>query len=721
MAIITSEKGFYLQTANTSYVFAIKNGTPVHLYYGPRLEENQDLTYIIPCRERSFAPYNAKNGKAFSLDSVNLEYSIEGKGDFRTPSISLKDSVGTLIYDFDYVDYSIIKGKIAIPDMPYGRDDNNTQTLIVKLRSKKAEILLYYTVYESIDVICTYASIKNLSQEKISIEKLTSATQDLFGDGYKILTLQGRPAFERLRKVSEIPFGTFSLSSNKGASSSYASPFAIISETLADENNGNCYGFNLVYSGNFKLETEYGDHKKLRFNIGVNNQTFSRTLNSGEQFFTPEAIRTFSKNGYNGISINFSDYIRDYIMPQKYAKKSRPVVINTWEAFYFNIDEEKMLDFAKVAKKCGIDTLVIDDGWFSSRRNDDSGLGDWWVAKEIFPSGLKAFVEKVNKIGLNVGIWIEPEMVNPDSQLFLSHPEWILGDSQIQSRNQLVLDFTNPQVVDYIYDSLINTLSNTGITYVKWDMNRFISPFVSNYTKDSREIAHAYILGVYSLISRLQNALDGVMFETCSGGGGRFDAGMMYYSPQIWTSDNTCPFERCYIQAGASYAYPISAMSCHVTETPNGGTRLVTSHDFRFGVALNGALGYEYNLFKLDKEEQARIKIDIAKYRAVEDLILKGDFYRLITPYDNDMYYAYTIVSKDKKRALLSFNALKGFCNSENVVLKLYGLSDQKYYKIEDKVYSGKALRCVGLPMPRVLMSGFNYTVTLKAVKKPTV
>ena len=714
MAIIVTDKNFTLETKNTSYVFAIKNGVPVHLYYGEKIDCNSGLDYIIPNRMRSFAPYHVEHGSQFTLDNVMLECSVYGSGDFRTPSIKLANSKGTCHYNFKYNGYEIVKGRVNIPSMPCARADDLVETLVISLVSDLAQIKLYYTIYNDIDVISTYTSIKNLSTEQLTISKIASATQDFFGDGYKILTLQGRPAFERTRHVTSVPCGKYQLTSDKGSSSSYASPFAIIARDNASENAGDCFGFNLVYSGNFKLETDYNDYKKLRFTMGINDDNFSYPLDSNQEFFTPETAKTFSNSGYNGVSINFSDFIKNYIMPEKFAFNARPVVINTWEAFYFDINEEKMLKFADIAKKCGIDTLVIDDGWFSSRRNDDSGLGDWFVSCDIFPSGLKSFVERVNKKGLNVGIWIEPEMVNPDSELYRSHPDWVLGDSNIQSRNQLVLDFTNPSVVEYIYNSLIKTLKDSGVSFVKWDMNRFLMPFVSAYTKNSCQVAHAYMLGVYELIEKLTSAMPNVLFETCSGGGGRFDAGMLHYSPQIWTSDNTCPFERAYIQAGASYAYPISAMSCHVTQTPNAGTQLITSQEFRFGMALNGVLGYEFNLFNLSDQDCERIKWEIEFYRANQDLILKGDFYRLITPFDDPKYYSYIIVSKDKKRALFSFNALMNFCNSEEVIIKIYGLCDDFKYRVDGKVISGKVLRCVGLPMPKIEKSGSNYTIIIE-------
>lgn len=711
MPIKVLNENFMIETENTSYAFTVKNGVSVHLYYGAKISETEDLQGLISTKIRSFQPYYTYHEQGFALDNVPLEVSFFDSGDFRASAIKLRDSDGRYLSEFVFDGYEIVKNRTEIAGMPCGRGGADVETLIIKLVCGSVSVRLYYVVYPNTDVITRYTTVENTGDTPVQIEKLASGMLDLQGGEYKILTLQGRVASERERKLCSVPFGRYQVLSNKGTSSHSASPFMMLAESSANENEGGVYAMNLVYSGNFCAETELDGLNRLRACIGINEETFSHTLTAGETFCSPEVALTYSLSGYNGASIAMSDYIREYIFPERFAKACRPVVINTWEAFEFDIDEEKILAFAKIAKNADIDTLVIDDGWFSSRRSDTSGLGDWTVSPEVFPSGLESFGKKIREIGLNLGIWIEPEMVNPDSELYRKHPDWALGRCEIQSRNQLVLDMTNPAVEEYLFESLSAVLEKAQPSYVKWDMNRYLCPYLSKYTKNSAEVAHAYMLGAYRLMDRLTKRFPNILLENCSGGGGRFDAGMLYYSPQIWTSDNTCPYERAYIQAGASYAYPVSSMSCHVTATPNGGTQVLTSLDFRFGMARNGVLGYELDLFKLTDEELASIRAQIEEYRRWEDLTLNGDFYRLITPFDNSKYYAWIMVSKQKDRALLSFNTLETGCNDEDPIVKIYGLSDEKRYRIGAEVRSGKAWRLAGLKIPRAKQNGENYTV----------
>ncbi len=711
MPIQVLNENFILTTENTSYAFTVKNGVPVHLYYGAKLAGTEDLHGLIPTKTRSFQPYYTYHEKGFALDNVPLEISFFDSGDWRVASAKLRDSEGRYLSEFVFDGFEIVKGRTETAGMPCGRSDEDVETLIVRLVCGSVAVKLYYVVYPKTDVITRYTTVENTGETPVLIEKLASGMLDLQGGTYQVLTLQGRVAWERERQLCPVPFGRYQVLSNKGSSSHSASPFMMLAESSANENEGSVYAMNLVYSGNFCAETELDGLKRLRACIGINEENFSYTLTAGETFCSPEVTLTYSSSGYNGASIAMSDYIREYIIPKRFVKASRPVVINTWEAFLFDIDEEKMFEFASLAKKAGMDTLVIDDGWFSSRRDDTSGLGDWTVAPEVLPSGLEAFAQKIKGLGLKLGIWIEPEMVNPDSELYRKHPDWALGRCEIQSRNQLVLDMTNPAVVEYLFESLSAVLEKAQPAYVKWDMNRYLCPYLSAYTKNSAEVARAYMLGTYRLMDMLTKRFPNILLENCSGGGGRFDAGMLYYSPQIWTSDDTCPYERAYIQAGASYAYPVSSMSCHVTATPNGGTQVLTSLDFRFGMARNGVLGYELDLFKLTDEELACIRAQIEEYRRWEDLTLSGDFYRLITPFDNSKYYAWVMVSKEKDKALLSFNTLETGCNDAEAIVKIYGLSEEKRYRIGTEVRTGKAWRLAGLRIPRAKQNGENYTV----------
>ena len=716
MSIHINKDTFFLETNHTSYIFCIRNKYPVHLYYGEKLPQTDDLRYLISDTIRSGAPYRKEDGICFTKDTVLAECSIFDSGDYRLPSLKISTLDGKNIGDFEYRRHRVFDEREDLPILPCGKGAG-AETLCVELKSKSTgtEVALYYCVYSELDVITRYVSVKSLN-DAVRIEKTASATLDFENGDFDIVTLQGVVANERHFHRASLPTGVFSLGSAKGASSHAASPFFALCKRGCGENAGDAYAMNFVYSGNFRLETEKTGAGRIRAMIGIDPETFSYTLPAGEIFYSPEVALTFSGNGLNGISQSFHDYIRQKLMPERFAFHSRPVTVNSWEAFYFDIDEKKLFDFAKLVKEAGADTLVVDDGWFSSRRNDCSGLGDWQVSKEVFPNGLKNFAEKLKALEIKLGIWIEPEMVNPDSKLFAEHPDWALGQSdEMQSRNQLVLDMTNPEVVEYLFASFCRIFDGLDICYVKWDMNRYICPYSSAYTVRDGEVAHKYVLGVYTLIRRLEKRYPQILFEHCAAGGGRFDAGIMAFAPQIWTSDNTDPFERAYIQCGTTYAYPVSAMSCHVTKSKNGGTKLETSLDFRYGIATNGTLGYELNLFACKKRELSEMKKQIALYRERENLMLNGDFYRLITPWDCAKYYAYAVVSKDKKQALVSFHTLVHFLNGEEIILRIYGLDDSLFYKTPNGILSGKTLRCAGMKIPLPQRSGESYTVILQA------
>lgn len=717
MSIFVKDDVFRIDTINTTYAFCVRHGELIHLYYGERLGIGDDLTYLISDTVRSGAPYRKDCGNTFTPENLLSEVSVFDTGDFRVSSLKVLTGDGVNIGDFRFDCYQVFDGRKKIPSLPCGRG-LHAQTLCVRLKSRKIGVILslYYCVYEKTDIIVRYMEVENTNDERIFLEKAASALLDFEYGDFEMLTLQGVVANERHACFQDMPTGKFSINSVKGISSHSASPFIALGEKGANENKGNVYALNLVYSGNFCLETERLKNGRIRVVLGIDSETLSYELKRGECFYTPEAIITFSEKGYNGASQRLHEYIREELMPERFAKNRRPVVLNTWEAFGFDICEEKLLRYAKCAVEAGVDTLVIDDGWFSTRRNDRSGLGDWTVAKKIFPSGLKSFVKKLKALGLNTGIWIEPEMANPDSELFRTHPDWVLGgNDEIQSRNQLVLDMTNPAVVNHIFDSLCKVLDGAGFSYVKWDMNRYICPYRSGYTARAGEVAYKYMLGVYSLMERLTKRYPEILFENCAGGGGRFDAGMMAYSPQIWASDNTDPFERSYIQCGTSYAYPVSSISCHVTASRNGGTKEDTSMGFRYGVATNGVLGYELDLFKCSEEEKKTIRAQIEAYRREEELMLKGDFYRLRTPERDGKYYAYAMVSKDKKQALIAFHTLSHFLNGEEIFLKVYGLDDNVLYVGEKGVWSGKTLRCAGLKIPMPERSGDSFRIFLKA------
>ncbi len=707
-----NEEFFILRTKNTTYSIMVKNGYLLHAYYGEKIGDVNLEKGTLANRTRAIAVYEKEYAADFTLCNLPLEISFFDYGDYRSPSVKIYDEEGNILSDFHYAGYEITAEKRKIVGMPCARnaEDGETLTLILKSDKTDVETWLVYTVYPEIDVITRRIEIINGEEKAFSIEKCVSATMDFTRDDFDIVTLRGAQARERAVKRFALPDGRYIHDSVVGASGHFGTPFAMLCDANANENEGGVYGFNLVYSGNFAVETEKDGYRRTRLSIGINPDNFLYTLGSGERFYSPEVATTYSASGFNGVSIAFADFAREYIMPRKFAKKDRQIVINSWEGMSFDITEEKLLAFAKEAKAMGMETLVVDDGWFSTRRWDDKGLGDWYVAKEIFPNGLPAFSQQIEDLGMKFGIWIEPEMVNPDSDLFRNHPDWVLGQSdKFQSRNQLVLDLSNPEVVDYIFESLKKAFDGVKLSYVKWDCNRGIMPYRSVYTKKNKEVMHRQMLGVYSLMEKLTSHFKDVLFEGCACGGGRYDLGVLYYFPQIWASDNTDAFNRCYIQHGASYFAPVSSMSCHVTKPCNIGTRHLTSVDFRGGVAFNGAFGYELQVNELSDEDKATFKAQIIEYKTdVEDLVLNGDFYRLASPVDSELY-AYAIIAKDKSHGIFNASILYNFRNHPDIWVKVYGLDENASYEINGQILSGKAWRTIGLRLPAPDKSGQSF------------
>ena len=483
--IIKSDNLFILNTKDTSYAFVEKSGFLFHVYYGERTDNLKSLSnFALEARERAMDVFEEVNEDKITISSKPLEISFFDNGDYRTPSLIITDASGCYVSDFKFTDYEILNKKPIIKDMPYGRQAENSQTINVFFKSlrKNITVVSSYTVYPDINVITRCVRIINESNEKINVEKCVSATIDFMRSDFDLLTVHGGVGNEAKIERFALPLGNYLHSSDYGTSGHYGTPFAIVCEKNTTDNEGGAFGFNLVYGGNFELECKVDWLKRFRFNIGINHNNFLYVLNCGETFYSPEVVLTYSTIGFNGVSIAFADYAKQYIISDKFVKRPRPIVINTWESMVYDITEQKLLNLAIQAKELGMDTLVIDDGWFSIRRWEDKGLGDWCVAPEIFPSGLKNFSKQVKDLGMNLGIWIEPEMVNPESKLFKLHPDWALGyGDKLQSRYQLVLDLTNPEVVDYIADSIVETLKDSGITYIKWDANRYICPFLSTF------------------------------------------------------------------------------------------------------------------------------------------------------------------------------------------------------------------------------------------------
>ena len=704
MAIHFNErnKTFYISGKDFSYIFRVKDGRLQHLFFGKRIKE-QDVSYIADGRKTEFAP-TVFDG-AESLDVLTQEYPVYGRGDYREPAVLITAADGGRMTDFIYRSHAILKNKPEISGMPTLRGG---ETLVIELQNELYGLILslYYTVYENCGAVVRRAVLKNGGKNSVFINKINSFSVDFPRWDLDKICLQGGWAKERGVERSALTHGIFEVSSTRGSSSHHLNPFIALCNKNADENVGEAYGVNLVYSGSFSIKAQVDQLGITRVGGGINEKDFCWGLKVGESFETPEAVLVYSAEGLGKMSRNFHDLYREHLINPAYKYKKRPVVLNCWESFYFDFNDKALSELIEKAKGTGIDTFVLDDGWFVGRNSDKAGLGDWHVDYGKLSGGLKAVADDCRAAGMKFGIWIEPEMVSEDSDLYRAHPDWVVRHPDLtpcKGRHQLVLDFANPAVVDYVKGVISDLLKENNISYVKWDMNRNITEFYSIYLKErSKEFAHRYILGTYALAEHLTTSFPDVFFEGCSGGGGRFDAAMLYYFPQIWTSDNTDALSRAFIQYGTSFCYPLSAMSGHVSACPNHQTARITPFSSRTALASFCSTGFELNLNALNEEEMSGIKKHVKFYDGVSELILKGDLYRLLSPFDGD-YFSQMVVSKDKKKALFVLMKKLARCNDVYPVIKLKGLDENLTYEAGGKLYGGDALMNVGLKFPNDL------------------
>ncbi len=698
MSIRVSNNTFVLQTEHTSYAFALYDGKyPVHLYYGGK----QDCTTLtIPNRYNAFSPYYKEYGMVYSPDCAWTELPLFGNGDFRATALKLRGADGSCVTDFVYDGYEILTGRICPEGLPCADPDQNTQTLALRMLDSVTGCLLiaYYTVFADCDIITRYFRLENAGTASVKIERAMSATLNIPPVDADYVILRGAYPRERYYQREHVAYGMQSICSRRGASSHQFNPFAAVCTHDADEDTGEVYGINFVYSGSYLTEIEKDQNGMIRLQTGLGEENFGYLLERGQTFDCPEAVFTYSADGLNGMSHNFHSFIRAHILPPE-PFPTRPIVLNTWEASYFDIDENNLLRFADAAKENGIDMLVMDDGWFGKRDDDTSSLGDWYEHKTKFPTGLASFVDRVKAKGIKFGIWIEPEMVNPDSDLYRAHPDWALaapGREPLLSRHQMVLDFANPAVIDYLESLFDKTLGALDIDYIKWDMNRNISAAYSPYLPPERqdETQFRYMKGVYRLFRWFGERFPKVMIENCSGGGGRYDLGMMKYSTQIWTSDITDPGLRIPIQHGSTYAYPPCVMSCHVSNSGNL-TADPRRLDFAFRTAINGMLGYELHLPDMPDQVKATVREQTALYRTYEEIIKKGRFYRVHNP-QTGPYYSYYFVSEDESRILATFLQHKAQ-EREDVRMAFRADPMARYTdELTGKEYAGAAL-CEGI------------------------
>ena len=710
MPIIYNEKTreFHLYNQEISYIIKIlDNDQPGQLYYGKRLTHKEDFSHLFEYAMRDMSPYAFEGNSTFSLENIKQEYPTFGCGDMRFPAYEIERENGSNVVEFVYKEHKIYNGKPKLEGLPatYVESDDEAQTLELVLEdtSINTRIVLLYTIYEAFPVIARSVRFECDSDEKITLLSAMSACMDLPDKDYEMIDLAGVWARERHVRRHKLDYGIQSIYSMRGCSSYQFNPFLALARENADEFQGQVYGFSLVYSGNFLAQTEVDNYDTARVLMGIHPNGFKWTLGKGESFQTPEMVMVYSEAGLNGMSQTFHKLYRTRLARGTWRDKVRPILINSWEAFYFDFDAPKLLGLADVAADLGMELFVLDDGWFGKRDDSTSSLGDWYPNEEKLKGTLKELAEKINAKGLKFGLWIEPEMTNKDSDLYRAHPDWILaeqGKRICHSRTQYVLDFSKKEVREYIGDMLENLLAEVPVSYIKWDMNRTFSEVFSNGNDREYQgkVCHKYILGVYELYERLTSRFPHVLFESCASGGARFDPGMLYYAPQGWTSDDTDAIERLKIQYGTSMVYPVSCMGSHVSASPNHQTNRVTPIETRADVAYFGTFGYELDLLKLGEEDKAEIRRQIAFMKEKRDLIQKGTFYRLKSPFEGNET-AWMIVSEDQKKALVGYYRVMQPVNVGFKRLKLKGLKEDICYKV-----SGYAYDCYGDELMQVGM-----------------
>ncbi len=705
------EKSFCIETENTMYQMkADEYGVLKHIWYGEHT--GCDMEYLLDYPDVGFSGniYDAGNKRNYSLDTMPLEYSASGIGDFRLSAISAVHSDGSNALDLRYQGYFTKKGKYSIMGLPcVYADEDTAETLEILLKdiTSNITVILKYGVLDKLDIITRSAVIMNSWKYPVTLKKAFSICLDFPQGNLEWVHFHGRHAMERIVERAPLIHGIAESSSERGASSHQQNPSVLLCDKNCTEENGSCFGAVLIYSGSFQTKIECDQLDQVRMVMGINPKSFSWILKEGEKFYTPEVILSYSGKGMQVLSHNFHRVIRNNVCRGKYKLAERSVLINNWEATYYDFDDKKLLSIAKDAARLGVDMLVIDDGWFGKRNDDRSGLGDWFVNENKIKEGLCSLVEKVRSLGLKCGIWFEPEMVSEDSILYREHPDWAIkipNRKPMRSRFQLVLDLTRQDVRDYIYNSVSRILKCADISYVKWDMNRSICDWYSAELSPERqgEMPHRYILGLYELLEKLTSDFPDVLFEGCSGGGGRFDAGMLYYCPQIWCSDNTDAYERTKIQYGTSFFYPISSMGTHVSAVPNHQTGRTIPLESRAVVAMAGSFGYELDPSTLSQQETLDVRNQIRRYKKYRTLIHNGFYYRLSNPID-DNYAVWSFVSSDRTQVLVQGMIFHTKANVLRTPIKLRGLSPDKKYILESsgQVYTGKALMEGGILLPR--------------------
>lgn len=709
MAITYFEKEriFKLDTPNSSYVIGIvdKENFVGHVYYGKKLRD-ANIAYLLRTGEGPFVPSENNRERVSFYDTFPMEYAGNGLGDYRRSSISVRTAGGHTAVSLFYVSHKIYAGKPGLAGLPatFG-DENDCETLELLCEDPVLglKVTLFYTAFSDVDVITRSVRIEN-DGEMLYLTKALSFSMDMDNRDFTLLTMHGSWARERMLEHRKVKKGFMGVESVRGESSHQEHPFMALAAGNADQSQGEVYGMHFVYSGNFIGQVELGQFDTVRVGMGIHPENFCWKLEKGESFQTPEVVLVYSDTGYDGMTHQFHELYRNHLIRSEYKDKKRPILINNWEATYFDFNTEKLLSIAKKAAELGIEMLVMDDGWFGHRNDDSTSLGDWYVNEEKLNGGLKHLVDEVNKLGLKFGIWFEPEMISPDSKLYEAHPDWVIqipGRVGSLCRNQYVLDLTRKEVRDYAYECVASILRSANIEYVKWDMNRQLSDIGSYGLPADRqgELYHRYVLAVYEMQERLVTEFPHLLLENCSGGGARFDPGMLYYSPQIWCSDDTDAVERLKIQESTAMIYPLSAMGAHVSDCPNHTVGRVTPFETRGHVALAGTFGYELDITKIPEEDRQKIPKQVAMYHKYNDLVRSGDYYRIASYQENHYFDCYEVVSKDQSEALVTFVQVINRPNYKSRRITLKGLDPQKNYCLEGEntVYAGDTLMYAGI------------------------
>ena len=705
---LEEEKIFKLDTRNTTYVIAVVDDEQFlgHVYYGKKLKEVH-LDGLLRIHENPFVPSRNNRDRVSFLDSFPMEYPAHGLGDYRESCINIRTEKGNVGLALSYVSHKITEGKDGLEGLPasFGKaGECETLKILCEDKVTGLQVILQYGIFDEADVITRSVKVVNTGKEDLYLTKVYSACLDMDNKDFEAISLHGSWARERQIETVPVSHGKYSVESIRGESSHQDHPFLALKTKNADQENGEVYAMHFVYSGNFKAQVQSDQFDQVRMTMGIHPEDFTWKLKEGESFQAPETVLVYSAQGLGQMTRIFHDFYRNHLIRSEYKNQKRPILINNWEATYFDFDTDKLIAIAKQASALGIEMLVMDDGWFGNRCDDNRALGDWFVNEEKLKGGLEYLVDEVNKLGMKFGIWFEPEMISPDSDLYRAHPDYAIaipGREPSLCRNQYVLDLTRKEVRDYAYECVAKILRSANIEYVKWDMNRQLSDIGSLELPADQmgELYHRYVLAVYEMQERMMTEFPHLLLENCSGGGARFDPGMLYYRPQIWCSDDTDAIERLKIQEGTALIYPLSTMGAHVSDCPNHTVGRVTPFETRGYVALAGTFGYELDVTKIPESDREQIPAQVAMYHKYNDLVREGDYYR-IASYAEDHYFdCYGVVSKDKKEALYTYVQVLNRPNYHSRRIYLKGLAAEKYYAIEgeDGTWSGEQLMNAGL------------------------